>query len=245
MAKKAKPVSKGKAKAKPAAKKPAAKKPVAKAKPKAKAPAKKVAKPAPKKAVAKKPAKPAPKAAAKKATKPAAKAPVKSVAKPAAKAVVKPTVTAKSTVVAPNKEVPKITKPVKLTKSDVQVRYSDKDLEEFRQLIQAKLDKAKKELEILTDAFSHKDGNNTDDTSPTFKLMEDGAEITTKEEIGQLAARQKRFIENLELALLRIQNKTYGVCRVTGKLIPKERLRAVPHATLSMEAKMAQNTSRD
>lgn len=131
------------------------------------------------------------------------------------------------------------------SKNDDQVRYSDEDLDEFRDLIQKKLDKAKKELEILTDAFSHKDGNNTDDTSPTFKLMEDGAEITSKEEIGQLAARQKKFIDNLELALLRIQNKTYGICRVTGKLIPKERLRAVPHATLSMEAKMAQNSSRD
>lgn len=126
-----------------------------------------------------------------------------------------------------------------------QIRYSDDELDEFRELIQKKLDKAKKELEILTDAFSHKDGNNTDDTSPTFKLMEDGAEITSKEEIGQLAARQKKFIDNLELALLRIQNKTYGICRVTGKLIPKERLRAVPHATLSMEAKMAQKSSND
>jgi DnaK suppressor protein len=130
-------------------------------------------------------------------------------------------------------------------KKDDQVRYSDEVLEEFRELIQKKLDKAKKELEILSDAFSHKDGNNTDDTSPTFKLMEDGAEITSKEEIGQLAARQKKFIDNLELAMLRIQNKTYGICRVTGKLIPKERLRAVPHATLSMEAKMAQNSSKD
>ncbi len=126
-----------------------------------------------------------------------------------------------------------------------QLRYSDDELDEFRDLIQKKLDKAKKELEILTDAFSHKDGNNTDDTSPTFKLMEDGAEITSKEEIGQLAARQKKFIENLELALLRIQNKTYGICRVTGKLIPKERLRAVPHATLSMEAKLQQNSNKD
>lgn len=131
------------------------------------------------------------------------------------------------------------------TKKDDQVRYSDKVLEEFRDLIQKKLDKARKELEILSDAFSHKDGNNTDDTSPTFKLMEDGAEITSKEEIGQLAARQKKFIDNLELAMLRIQNKTYGICRVTGKLIPKERLRAVPHATLSMEAKMAQNSAKD
>ena len=128
---------------------------------------------------------------------------------------------------------------------DGQIRYSDEELDEFKELIQKKLDKAKKELEILTDAFSHKDGNNTDDTSPTFKLMEDGAEITSKEEIGQLAARQKKFIDNLELAMLRIQNKTYGICRVTNKLIPKERLRAVPHATLSMEAKMAQKSSND
>lgn len=123
-----------------------------------------------------------------------------------------------------------------------QVRYSDKDLQEFKEIIDKKLEKARKELELLVDAFSHKDGNSTEDTSPTFKLMEDGAEISSKEEIGQLAARQKKFIENLENALLRIQNKTYGICRVTGKLIPKERLRAVPHATLSMEAKMAQKS---
>lgn len=127
--------------------------------------------------------------------------------------------------------------------SNDQVRYSDEDLEEFRDIINKKLEKARKELELLVDAFSHKDGNSTEDTSPTFKLMEDGAEISSKEEIGQLAARQKKFIENLENALLRIQNKTYGICRVTGKLIPKERLRAVPHATLSMEAKMAQKAN--
>jgi RNA polymerase-binding transcription factor DksA len=86
----------------------------------------------------------------------------------------------------------------------------------------------------------HKDGNSIDDTSPTFKLMEDGAEITTKEEMGQLAARQQKFIQNLENALIRIENKTYGICKVTGVLIPKERLRAVPHTTQSMEAKMSQ-----
>jgi DnaK suppressor protein len=119
-------------------------------------------------------------------------------------------------------------------------RYSDEDLEAFKVLILQKLEKARKELELLTDAFSHKDGNSTEDTSPTFKLMEDGAEISTKEELGQLAARQKKFIQNLEAALLRIQNKTYGICRVTGKLIPRERLRAVPHATLSLEAKLMQ-----
>lgn len=124
--------------------------------------------------------------------------------------------------------------------AEEKVRYSDEELEEFKDLIMQKLEKARKELELLVDAFSHKDGNNTDDTSPTFKLMEDGAEISSKEEIGQLAARQNKFIQNLENALLRIQNKTYGICRVTGKLIPKERLRAVPHATLSMEAKLTQ-----
>ena len=121
------------------------------------------------------------------------------------------------------------------------VKYSDEELEEFKELIQTKLERAKKELELLIDAFSHKDGNSTDDTSPTFKLMEDGAEVSSKEEIGQLAGRQKKFIQNLENALLRIKNGTYGICRVTGKLIPKERLRAVPHATLSMEAKTSQN----
>jgi DnaK suppressor protein len=125
--------------------------------------------------------------------------------------------------------------------SDTTVRYSDEELEEFRDLIMQKLDKARKEHDLLIDAFSHKDGNNTEDTSPTFKLMEDGAEVSSKEEIGQLAARQKKFILNLENALLRIQNKTYGICRVTGQLIPKERLRAVPHATLSMEAKLSQS----
>lgn len=127
-----------------------------------------------------------------------------------------------------------------LKKEDQPVRYSDEELEEFKEIILKKLDKAKKELELLTEAFRHKDGNTTDDTSPTFKLMEDGSEVTTKEELGQLAARQQKFIQNLENALIRIQNKTYGICRVTGKLIPKERLRAVPHATLSMEAKMSQ-----
>jgi DnaK suppressor protein len=120
-------------------------------------------------------------------------------------------------------------------------RYSDEELEEFRELISSKLDKARKELSLLAEAFSQRDGNNTEDTSPTFKLMEDGAEVSSKEELGQLASRQRKFISNLENALLRIQNKTYGICRVSGKLIPKERLRAVPHATLSMEAKLSQN----
>lgn len=121
------------------------------------------------------------------------------------------------------------------------VRYSDEELDEFKALIEKKLDKAKKELDLLQSTFNYKDSNSTDDTSPTFKLVEDGSEIMTREEVGQLAVRQKKFIQNLEAALTRIQNKTYGVCRETGLLIQKERLLAVPHATLSMEAKLKQN----
>ena len=125
--------------------------------------------------------------------------------------------------------------------SELKVRYSDEELEEFRVLIESKLERSRKELALLKEAFAHRDGNTTDDTSPTFKLMEDGAEVSSKEEIGQLAARQQKFITNLENALIRIQNKSYGICRSTGQLIPKERLRAVPHATLSIEAKNAPN----
>lgn len=125
--------------------------------------------------------------------------------------------------------------------AEEKVRYSDAELEEFRALIDKKLEKARQELELLQSAFSYKDSNSTDDTSPTFKLVEDGSEIMTREEVGQLAMRQKKFIQNLEAALLRIQNKSYGICRETGKLIQKERLMAVPHATLSMEAKLRQN----
>jgi len=121
------------------------------------------------------------------------------------------------------------------------VRYSDEELEEFKSLIEKKLEKASRELDLLQNTFNYKDSNSTDDTSPTFKLVEDGSEIMTREEIGQLAMRQKKFIQNLEAALTRIQNKTYGICRETGKLIQKERLLAVPHATLSMEAKLKQN----
>jgi DnaK suppressor protein len=125
--------------------------------------------------------------------------------------------------------------------SELKVRYSDEELEEFQVLIESKLERSRKELALLKEAFAHRDGNTTDDTSPTFKLMEDGAEVSSKEEIGQLAARQQKFITNLENALIRIQNKSYGICRSTGQLIPKERLRAVPHATLSIEAKNAPN----
>ena len=118
-------------------------------------------------------------------------------------------------------------------------RYSDEELEEFRILINEKLEVAKREYENLRAAVMNADGNDTVDTSPTFKNMEEGASTLSKEEAGRLAQRQMKFIQNLQAALVRIENGTYGICRETGKLIPKERLRAVPHATLSIEAKEA------
>ena len=119
------------------------------------------------------------------------------------------------------------------------VRYSDDELAEFKALILERLERARKDLELLNENVSGK-GNNADDTAPTFKILEEGSNVLSKEENSQLAARQYKYIQNLENALIRIENKTYGVCRMTGKLIPKERLRAVPHATLSVEAKMGQ-----
>ena len=116
-------------------------------------------------------------------------------------------------------------------------RYSDAELEEFRAIILSKLDKAKKDYEMLKGGITNTDGNDSADTSPTFKVLEEGATTLSKEESGRLAQRQMKFIQNLQAALIRIENKTYGICRETGKLIPKERLRAVPHATLSIEAK--------
>lgn len=116
-------------------------------------------------------------------------------------------------------------------------RYSDEELVEFRDIILEKLGKAKKEYEELRAAMTNADGNDVSDTSPTFKVLEEGASTLSKEEAGRLAQRQMKFIQNLQSALIRIENKTYGICRETGKLIPKERLRAVPHATLSIEAK--------
>jgi RNA polymerase-binding transcription factor DksA len=124
--------------------------------------------------------------------------------------------------------------------ADEKTRYSDAELEEFKALIIDKLEEAKKDLEMLSSTMSHKDDHGTDDTSPTFKLMEDGSDVLSREETAQLALRQQKFIKHLEDALMRIENKTYGICRVTGKLIQKERLKIVPHATLSIEAKMAQ-----
>jgi DnaK suppressor protein len=119
-------------------------------------------------------------------------------------------------------------------------RYADSELQEFKDLILEKLRVAKEELGLLTQSLSNPNTNGTDDTAGTYKTLEDGSATLEKESINQLASRQKKFIENLESALIRIENKTYGVCRETGKLIPKERLRAVPHATLSMEAKLKQ-----
>ncbi len=116
-------------------------------------------------------------------------------------------------------------------------RYSDEELEEFRQLIMEKLERAEREYGNLCNSLRNTDGNGTADTSPTFKALEDGAYTLGKEESARLAERQRVFINHLRAALVRIENKTYGVCRATGKLIPKERLRAVPHATLSIEGK--------
>ena len=122
----------------------------------------------------------------------------------------------------------------------IKTRYSDNELKEFRDLLLDKLRIAREELNALATSLSSPNANGTDDTAGTYKTLEDGSATLEKEQINQLAARQKKFIEQLEAAIVRIENKTYGICRETGKLIPKERLRAVPHTTLSMEAKLKQ-----
>ncbi len=119
-------------------------------------------------------------------------------------------------------------------------RYSDEELAEFKELILGKLEKARQDYELYKNAITHGDGNDTQDTSPTFKVLEEGAATLSKEEAGKLAQRQLKFIQHLEAALIRVENKTYGICRETGKLIPKDRLRVVPHATLSIDAKNKQ-----
>ncbi len=124
--------------------------------------------------------------------------------------------------------------------ADLKVKYSDKDLGEFKALIEEKIENANKHLELLKSAYMNDGNNGTDDTSPTFKAFEEGSETMSKEANTQLAIRQEKFIRDLKNALLRIENKTYGICRVTGKLINKERLKLVPHATLSIEAKNMQ-----
>jgi len=123
---------------------------------------------------------------------------------------------------------------------DEQIRFSDADLAEFKELILKKLDKAKNDLELIRSAYLNDLNNGTDDTSPTFKAFEEGSETMSKEANSQLAIRQEKFIRDLKNALVRIENKTYGICKVTGKLIQKERLKLVPHATMSIEAKNLQ-----
>lgn len=120
------------------------------------------------------------------------------------------------------------------------VRYSDAELEEFRQLILSKIEKAQEQLEMYEAAYKNNSNNGTDDTSPTFKAFDEGSQTLSKEANSQLAIRQEKFIRDLKNALVRIENKSYGICRVTGKLIKKERLQLVPHATLSIEAKNLQ-----
>lgn len=120
------------------------------------------------------------------------------------------------------------------------IRYSDADLTEFKELILKKIDKAQADLELIKSAYMNDLNNGTDDTSPTFKAFEEGSETMSKEANSQLAIRQEKFIRDLKNALIRIENKTYGICKVTGKLINKERLKLVPHATMSIEAKNLQ-----
>lgn len=137
-----------------------------------------------------------------------------------------------------------VPKPKPQLSTDKRTKYSDKELQEFKQIIIRKLDEARKDYELLKSTLSHKDDHGTDDTSPTFKLLEDGSDVLSKEETAQLAGRQEKFIQSLQNALVRIENKTYGICRITGKLISKERLRSVPHATLAIEAKLEQTSSQ-
>ena len=213
-------------------------KPAAKPVAKAPAPAKPVVKPAPK-AVEAKPApkneKPvsAPAKPVKKETKKEEKAALKEAKAAAAN---KPLVTQ---IVAPNRPMsaPIVKKQVSTLEREGKLRYSDDELTEFRDLINRKLDEARKDYDLLKQTLANTDNNGTDDTSPSFKMIEDGSETLSREETAQLAGRQEKFIKHLEDALLRIRNKTYGICRVTGRLISKERLRLVPHATLSIEAK--------
>lgn len=127
-----------------------------------------------------------------------------------------------------------------MEKENLQIRYSDADLAEFKAIILKKIEKAKADLDLIKSAYMNDLNNGTDDTSPTFKAFEEGSETMSKEANSALANRQEKFIRDLKNALIRIENKTYGICRVTGKLIEKERLKLVPHATMSMEAKLQQ-----
>ena len=213
---------------------------LAKAPVKADAPAKPapVPKPAPSpKPVAAKPEpalKPAPKPAP--ASKAAQKAQVKKEKDEAKANAAKPLVKQTSAPII-HKSAPMVKKQVSTLEAASKERYNDTELDEFRGIINAKLDEARKDYELLKQTLANNDNNGTEDTSPSFKMIEDGSETLSREETAQLASRQEKFIKHLEDALLRIRNKTYGICRVTGRLISKERLRLVPHATLSIEAK--------
>lgn len=236
-------------------KKPVAKKVVKQAPKKVKPAPKKQAKPVEKKAkaVVKHVSKPVHKAAAKAPNKKVVKATivkkpsrpaVKSVVKAEAKPIVKPT--AKLTPQVRGKEVVKpivrkSIQPAKKKELELRTRYSDDELAEFRVLILDKLEAAKKELKYLQDQINRKDDNGTDDTENKFASADDGSSSMEREYLNQMAARQIMYLDHLDKALVRIQNKTYGICRVTGKLIEKERLKSVPHATLSMEAKLMQS----
>ena len=198
---------------------------------------KKVAKPAAKKPAAKPAAKPATKAAAKPATKAAAKPAAKAVAKPATKAVAKPA--AKKPVAKPAAKV--VAKPA--APAVEKNKYSPEELQEFKELILGKIAKAEKDLEMLQQAVAGSE-NDVSDTAPTFKTLEEGSNVLLKEENQKLAARQQKFIRDLRAALIRIENGTYGICQATGKLIPKERLMIVPHATMTVEAKEASKRRR-
>jgi len=133
---------------------------------------------------------------------------------------------------------PKDIHPTSSNNGNTLIRYSDEELKEFRELISAKLHKSRIDYKLLAEALSLKDDHGTNDTSPTFKLTEDAGDLFSREEISHQAIRQRKYIEHLENALIRIENKTYGICSITGKLIPKERLRSVPHSTMSMNAKL-------
>lgn len=123
---------------------------------------------------------------------------------------------------------------------DEKMKYSDADLAEFKEIIVKKIEKAQSDLELIKSAYMNDLNNGTDDTSPTFKAFEEGSETMSKEANSQLAIRQEKFIRDLKNALIRIENKTYGICKVMGTLINKERLKVVPHATMSIEAKNLQ-----
>ena len=128
-----------------------------------------------------------------------------------------------------------------MKKDKLVVRYSDKDLGSFKKIIEEKIVKAQRDLELIRSAYMNDGNNGTEDTSPTFKAFEEGSQTMSKEANTQLAIRQEKFIRDLKNALIRIENKTYGICRITGKLISKKRLKLVPHATLSIEAKNNQS----